>query len=98
MVGDESRDLAGSAIDTDARVHLDGVSLDAALKLLIAIMRQPHRLARKEHRRQRDIEHERRVVASAETAAEIGELGVDARGFERWAGLAEAEWDRLGGL
>ena len=78
-------DLAGRAIDADARAHLEGVAFDAALKLLIAIMRQPDRLAGKEHRRQRDVEHERRVVASAEAAADIGELGVDARGLERRA-------------
>jgi len=74
------------------------MAFDAALKLLIAIMRQPHRLAWKEHRGQRDIEHERRVVAAAERATEIGELGVDACRLERRARLAEQERDRLGRL
>ena len=83
MVGGKCGDLAGRAVDPDSRAHLEGMALDAALELLIAVMREPHRLAGKEHRRQRDIEHERRVVASAETAADIGELGVDMRRLER---------------
>ena len=82
MVRGESLDLAGRAVDADARAHLEGMALDAALELLIAVMRQPHRLAGKEHRRQRHIEHERRVIAAAEAAADIGELGVDVRGLE----------------
>src|SRR5260370_30013824 len=32
MIGGKSTDLAGRAIDADARAHLEGVSLDAALK------------------------------------------------------------------
>ena len=83
MVGGECADLAGRAIDADPRAHLEGVPLDAGLKLLIAVMGEPDRPAGKEHRRQRDIERERRVVAPAEAAAHIGELRVDARRLER---------------
>ena len=75
MVGGEGGDLAGRAIDADARAHLEGVPLDAALELLIAVVGQPDRTAGQEHRRQRDIERERRMVASAESAAHIGEHG-----------------------
>ena len=78
VVGGECRDLAGRAIDADPRAHLEGVALDAALELLVAVVREPHRAAREEHRRQRDVERERRVVAAAEAAADIGELRVDA--------------------
>src|SRR5260370_41443478 len=67
VVGGETLDLAGGAIDADARVHLDRVALGAALKLLIAVMRQPDRLTRKEHRGERDVEHEGRVIAPAKT-------------------------------
>ena len=45
-----------------------------ALKLLIAVVGEPDRAAGKEHRRQRDVEREGRMVASAEAAAHIGEL------------------------
>ena len=75
MVGGERRDLAGRAVDPDPRAHLEGMALDAALKLLIAVMRQPHRTAGKEHRRQRDVERERRMVASAEAAADDRRTG-----------------------
>ena len=68
------------------------------LKLLIAIVRQPDRTSGKEHRRQRDVEHERRVIAPAEAAADIGELGVDARRLEGGAGVAEQIRDRFRGL
>ena len=98
MVGGESDDLAGRAIDADARAHLEGVTLDAALKLLIAVVREPDRAAGKEHRRQRDIERERRMVAAAESAAHIGEEGVDTRRLERGAGFAEHKGKRLRGL
>ena len=83
-------DLAGRPIDADPRAHLEGMPLDAALELLIAVVRKPDRAAGKEHRRQRDVERERRVVASAESAADIGELRVDARRLERARGLRRA--------
>ena len=38
------------------------------------------------------------MIAPAERATEIGELGIDARGLERSSGLAEQERNRLGGL
>ena len=98
MIRGKGLDPAGGAVDPDPRAHLDGVAFDAALKLLIAVMRQPDRAAGKKHRGERDIEHERRMVAPAKAAADIGELGVDARRLERSAGLAEQERDRLGGL
>ena len=63
---------------------LKGCRLMPALKLLIAIVCQPDRTAGEEHRRQRDIEREWRMIASAESAADIGELGVDPRRLE-WA-------------
>ena len=54
-------------------------------------MRQPDRTAGEEHRRQRHIEHERRVIAAAEAAADIGELGIDARRLERARGPRRAD-------
>ena len=73
VIGGECADLAGRAIDADPRAHLEGVPLDAGLELLIAVVREPDRTAGKEHRRQRDIEREGRMVAAAEAAADIGE-------------------------
>ncbi len=98
VIGGEGADLAGRAVDADPRAHLEGVTLDAALELLIAVVGEPHRPAGKEHRRQRNIERERRMVAPAEAAAHIGELRVDARRLEGRARLAEHEGDGLGGL
>ena len=79
VVGSECHHLAAGPIDADPRAHLEGVPLDAALELLIAVVREPHRAAGKKHRRQRDIEREGRVIAAAEAAADIGELSVDGR-------------------
>ena len=75
VVGGERDNLAARPIDPDPRVHLECVTLDAALELLIAIMGEPDRAAGKEHPRQRDVERERGMVASAESAADIGETG-----------------------
>ena len=63
------------------------MALDAALKLLVAVVRQPDRTIRKKHSRQCGVKHERRVVAAAEPAADIGELGVDLGRFECGLGL-----------
>src|SRR6202011_3315664 len=98
VVSGECMDLAGRPIDADPRTHLDWVALDAALKLLIAILGKSNRPVGEKHRRQCNVEHERSVVASAEPAADIGELRVDARRLERGAGLAEKERDRRRGL
>ena len=95
VVRGKSLDLAGRSIDANARTHLEGVALDTALKLLIAVMRQPDGMTGEEHRRQRHIQHERRVIAAAEAAAHIGELGVDPRRLEGSAGLAKQMRDRL---
>ena len=95
VVRSESRDLARCAVDADPRPHLEGMALDAALKLLIAVMRQPHRMTGEEHRRQRHIQHKRRVIAASEAPTHIGELRVDPRRLERSAGLAKQMRDRL---
>ncbi len=95
MVGGECLHHAGRPIDPDPRVHLEGMPLDPALKLLIAVVGEPDRPARKEHRRERDIERKGRMVAAAEAAAHIGELRVDARRLEGRARLAQHERDRL---
>ena len=95
VVGGKCLYLAGRPIDPDARVHLEWVPFDAALELLIAVVGEPDRAAGKEHCRKRDIERERRMIASAEAAAQIGEMRVDAGGLERRAGLAQQERDRL---
>ena len=81
MVGGESDHLSGRPIDPNPRAHLEGMPLDARLKLFEAVVREPDWMIREEHRRQRDIKWERRVIASAETAAAIGEIAVDARGL-----------------
>src|ERR1700682_2098723 len=98
MIRGESLDLAGCAIDPDLRAHLDRMAFDAALKLLITIMRQPDRPGGEKHRRQCDVKHEWRMVASAETAAYIGELRVDAGGLERRTSFSQQERNRLRGL
>ena len=98
MIGGKRLDLAGRAIDPDPRTHLEGMTFDTALELLIAVVRQPHRPAREEHRRQGHIERERRVIASAEAAAKMSEIGVDARRLERRARLAEQIGDSIGRL
>lgn len=98
MIGGKRLDQAGRTVDADARAHLDRVAFDAALELLVAVMREPHRLARKADRRQRDIENERRVVAAAEAAADMGELGVDMRGLVGRMRFAEQMRERLRSL
>ena len=98
VVGGECDNLAAGPIDPDPRVHLECVPLDARLELLIAIVSEPDRAAGQEHRRQRDVERERRMVASAEAAADIGEISVDARRLEGGAGFAQKVRDRFRGL
>src|SRR6476660_733923 len=98
MIGGKSADLAGRAIDADPRAHLEGVTLDAALKLLIAVMGEPHRTAGQEDRSQRDVEWEGAMVAAAESAAHIGKQGFDVRTLERSPGIAEHECNRFSGL
>src|SRR6266478_9077259 len=98
MIGGESTDLAGRAIDADARAHLEGVTLDAGLKLLIAVMGQPHRPEGKEDRSQRDIEREGGMVASTKSTAHIGKQGFDVRRLERNPRVAEHVCKRFSGL
>ena len=74
------------------------VPFDSGLELLIAIVGEPNRTARKEYRRERDVERKRRVIASAEAAAHIGKLRVDARRLKRRMGFAQQVCDRLRGL
>jgi hypothetical protein len=69
VVSGESDHLAGGPIDAYPRADFERVPFDSGLKLLEAIVREPHRTIREEHRRQRDVKRERRVVASAECAA-----------------------------
>src|SRR4051794_36053738 len=71
------------------------MAFDAGLKLLVAVMGQPHRLAGKADRRERNIENERRVIAATKAAADMGELRVDVRRLVGRAGLAEQMRDRL---
>src|SRR6476660_6141761 len=98
MIGGKSTDLAGRAIDADARAHLEGVTLDAALKLLVAVMGEPHRTAGQEDRGQRDVEWEGAMVASTESAAHIGKHGFDVRRLERNPHVAEHVCKRSSGL
>src|SRR5215470_8538835 len=79
VIGSERLDRPARAIDADARAHLDRMAFDTALELLVAVMREPYRLAREADRRERDIENERRVIAAAEAAADMGELRIDMR-------------------
>ena len=60
VIGGERADLAGRAIEAHARVHLEGVPLDARLELLEAIVRKAHRAAR-----DRTSRPARRTAASA---------------------------------
>ena len=100
MVRGKSDDLAGRPIDPDLRPHFKGVSFDPQLKLLEAVVGEPDGTIREEHPRQRDVERERRVVASAESAAARRAIGADMRGLEGRLGIAEQIRDRcryLGG-
>src|SRR5690242_1187387 len=94
MVRGKRHDLPARPLDTDLRAHLEGVPLDASLELLIAVVREPSGTAGKEHRRQRAVERERRVIAAAEAAADIGELSVDHGRLERVVRLAQEKGDR----
>src|SRR3954470_21759896 len=76
-------------IDPDLRPHFKGVSFDPQLKLLEAVVGKPDGTIREEHPRQRDVERERRVVASAESAAARRAIGADMRGLEGRLGIAK---------
>ena len=82
VVSGESDDLACCAIDPDPRPHVEGVPLDSGLKLVEAVVGEPNGTIGKDHRRQCDVQRERRVVAPAEPAAAIGEVHVDVRRAE----------------
>src|SRR5215472_7074890 len=71
----ERHDLRVCPIDADPRTHLERVTLDAALELLKAVMSQADRMAWEKYRRQRHVQWKRRVIAAAEAAADIAELG-----------------------
>jgi hypothetical protein len=88
MVSGECNHFAGRPIDSHLGADLEGVPLDARLKLLEAVVREPNWTIRKQHRRQRDVKRERRVVAPAESAAAISKIGVDARRPEGRLGMA----------
>src|SRR6478735_7515981 len=52
MVGGESHDPAAGALDPDPALDLERMPLDAALKLLVAVMGEADRVAGPEQRRQ----------------------------------------------
>jgi len=89
MVGGESDHLAGRPIDPNPCADLEGVPLDSQLKLLEAVVREPHRTVREKHRRKCDVEWERGMVATAESTTAIGEIVVDARRPEGRLRIAE---------
>src|SRR5262249_61272105 len=74
-------------------VFLDGGPLDAGRELRKGVVGESARTIREEYSRQRNVHRERGVVASAEAAADIGELRVDARRLEGGAGFAQKERD-----
>ena len=98
VVSGKSDNLARCPIDPDPRANIEGVPLDPGLKLVEAVVGEPDGAIGKDHRRQSDIERERRVVASAEPAAAIGEVDVDVRRAEFRIGLAEQKCDRFRGF
>ena len=98
MISGESDHLAGRPIDPDPRPDLEGVPFDPRLKLLEAVVREPNWTIREEHRRQCDVERERRVVTTAKSAAARGEIGVDVRRPEGPLGVAEQIRDRCSDL
>src|SRR4051794_38997514 len=95
MVCRKCLDFPGRSVDPDSGPHLEGMALDAALKLLKAVMREANGMAGEKHCRQRHVKHERRMVASAEAAADIGELRVDPRRLEGGFRLAEQMCNRF---
>ena len=98
VIGSEGQHLAAGPIDADRGAYLERVPLDAALELLVAVVREPHRAAGKKHCRQRDIEWEGRVIAAAKAAADISELGIDGRWLEGLPCFTQQEPNRGGGL
>src|SRR5204862_7822167 len=89
VVGGECDNLAARAIDPDLRVYFECVPLDAHLKLLIAAIGKPDRTIRQEYPRQRNPQRERGMIASDESATDIGKLSVHARRRDGSAGFAE---------
>ena len=65
------------------------MAFDAALELLETIMRKPDGLPWHEHRRERHVKRERRVIAAAESSAHMSEMSFDALGPQRGCRLAE---------
>ena len=98
MVGGEGADAAARPVHADARAHGEGMALHAALKLLEAVVGEPHCPSGEEHRRQGHVQREGRVVASAKTAADIGKFRLDPRWPEVRLRLAEQDAKRLGRL
>src|SRR3954454_22921516 len=72
VVGGKCSNPAGRAIDPDLAANLERMPFDSGLELLIAVVRKPDRMPREEQGRKRDVKWERRMVASAEAAADIG--------------------------
>jgi hypothetical protein len=89
VIGREREDLAGGPIDAHPRADRETVPLDPRLKLLVPIVREADRVTREEHRRQREVERKRGVVAAAESAADIRALRVDMRGLVASLGVTQ---------
>src|SRR3954449_6458484 len=70
VVGGKRSNPAGRAIDPDLAANLERVPFDSGLELLIAIVSKPDRMPREEQRSQRHVKRKRRMVASAEAAAD----------------------------
>ena len=93
MIRGECGDFACRSIDADACAHLERMPLNSPLELLITILGEPHGATGKEHRRQRNVKREWRVVAPAKSAAHICEMRVDMRRLEVGAGVAQQSCD-----
>ena len=77
LIGGEGGDPAACAVDRHAAAHRDGMALDAELELIVAIVGETHRPARREQAGQRDVERIDGVVLAAKGAADIGAVRDD---------------------
>src|SRR6516225_9068781 len=94
MIGCEREDFAGGPIDPNPRVDRETVPLDPRLELLVAIVREPDRMTGEEHRRQREVEWKRGVIAAADLCA----MRVDTRGLVASLGGTQEESRRFRGF
>jgi hypothetical protein len=89
VIGRESDNLAGCAVDPYPGLYFESVPFNSGLKLLEPVVGEPDGAIGEDHRRQGDVQRERRMVAPAEPATARSEIHLDVRRPEFRIGLAE---------